>query len=818
MKRIFIGVLPLIIAACGGGGGGSGANNPGTAYMPPPVQVTPNPYLRTEVPYATPVKQATFDPLVNLPDSNTGHKWVVADSFSGDLTGTGKDNLLIAGRMTQPTAASDWGNFRLAMFGWEGGSLVDKTAQWFPNDTNIIVGSEPSVKFEDFFKTGKKDLFIAPGTDMQHYGPTYFFRNTGNSFERQTLTTANIWSHDAAVGDLNGDGYKDILIADYGTNTTIALNNQISSFSVHTQTQSNVNLRGASSVAIGDFLGNGQGQIIATDQWTSGSAATKMYSWSLNSNNEAVFNHIGTLPTPRFELPKWSSYNFGGSHNVRAVTYDFNNDLRPDVIIFSRPNFGQTKLSEIQFLSNNGSGNFTDVTDTTLVGYNHNTYSTYKPKFLDLNGDGREDILVSAADFSGNNNSNQFLLKSADGKYVAAYQNILTDFMAQSTSMQGGENQGNTVNVIKGPNNKLYLVTAVSFMNGTDRQMALYMSELGTQSTTTAKSAIDLILQKWPYMTVPQANEVLARTAATYINGVAIINDQDIFTPIGSLGLATAGGIKPISGYLSGLSLGDGSVVAMDQLGRGYNLNISSMVVNRLNAFGFNTEHNDQYELTSHAEYLVNGALTTVNGMRVGTDFVARDNTGLGLAKPTQYSVGVPGWFRRGNWSMGTQYTYLNNNPWIAFGGAWGSVTGSGVLDKVVTYRRNGFSAQASAMYVTTDIEPGLITRVNNMWGTWAETGYRFGDVKREGDFGVFAGIKPMVLSGSVEAKMPASVDTAGNVVYTNKTLAVQNQTIGYIRALYTNQLDRRTQLRLSAVGTATGQYRAMTELRFWID
>jgi hypothetical protein len=160
----------------------------------------------------------------------------------------------------------------------------------------------------------------------------------------------------------------------------------------------------------------------------------------------------------------------------------------------------------------------------------------------------------------------------------------------------------------------------------------------------------------------------------------------------------------------------------------------------------------------------------------------------------------------------------LNTNPWIAFGGAWGEVTGSGILDSVVTYRNRGFSTQASLMNVTTNINPGLITKVNNMWGAWAETGYRFGNVRREGDLGLYAGIKPVVLSGSVEAKLPTGVDNSGNIMYTNKKLALQNQTTGYVRALYTNQLTRQTQLRLSAMSTTDGQYRAMTEFKFWID
>jgi hypothetical protein len=253
-------------------------------------------------------------------------------------------------------------------------------------------------------------------------------------------------------------------------------------------------------------------------------------------------------------------------------------------------------------------------------------------------------------------------------------------------------------------------------------------------------------------------------------------------------------------------------------MGRAFNMNLSPMNINRLNAFAYNTQHNDQYELTSHAEYLVNGGVTTVNGIRVGSDYAGRDSTGMGLNKPTQYTVGVPRWYSKGSWSVGTQYTYLNSNPWIAFGGAWGEVNGSGIMDNVVTYNKNGFSAQASLMHVSTNITPGLINQVSNIWGTWAETGYRFGNIKREGHTGIFLGIKPVVLDGSVQARLPTGVDNTGNITYTSKKLAIQNQTTGYVRALYTNQLDRRTQLRLSAVATTGSQYRIMNELKFWFD
>jgi len=794
----------VVITGCGGGGGGGGGGSP---------YPTPNPYLRTEVPYSVPVRVGTVDPLAN---NNFRH--FVGDTYTANISGSGQD-VIIAGHMTQQSSSSDWANTQLSMFSWNNGTLVDRTAQWFPDNSNVIVGAN-NVQFADFFKSGRTDMVTAPYSDwsLVNNGPAYVWTNRGNSFTRQILV-ADVSAHDFAVGDVNRDGYTDIVILDANArNSTLAINDRISSFTTYRAT-TGAQLAG-SSLAVADFLNNNTTTFITTDNWSANGQVQKLWSWSIDSGNNLQWNELATLPTSRFNLQKWKDIGILDSHNVKVSAHDFNRDNVMDAIVFSQPGRvmpgTRTDYSEIQFLRNNGAGSFTDVTDSTLVGYNTNTQSTYQPKFLDLNGDGLIDILVSGADNAGT--SSQFLLRSTDGKYVASHAKVLTDYLKQVRDMAGGDSFNHTVNVVTAPDGKLHLVSAVSFMNGNDRQLAVYLSALGSQSVTTAQTAINLMLQKWPYMTVAQANDALARTVATYINGVPVINEDDMFKPVGSLGLATTRGTVPINGFIAGLDLGDASVIALDQVGRSYQMNLSPMAVNRLNAFGFNTAHNDQHEMTSHAEYLVNGAVTSVNGFRIGTDWTGRDANNVGMPnRPTQYTIGVPNWYKKGSWSVGTQYTYLNSNPWIAFGGAWGSVNGSGIMDNVISYRNRGFSAQASAMHVTTNINPGLITKVNNMWGTWAETGYRFGDVRREGNLGMYAGIKPVVMSGSVEARMPTSVDAGGNVVYNNKTLMVQNQTIGYIRALYTNQLDQRTQLRLSAVSTTTGQYRAMTELRFWI-
>jgi hypothetical protein len=211
---------------------------------------------------------------------------------------------------------------------------------------------------------------------------------------------------------------------------------------------------------------------------------------------------------------------------------------------------------------------------------------------------------------------------------------------------------------------------------------------------------------------------------------------------------------------------------------------------------------------------LVNGSVTTVSNLRIGSDFAGRDANGMGLNKPTQYTVGVPNLYRNGRFSAGVQYTSLNNNPWIAMGGAWGQVNNSGTLDHVISYRDNGFSVQKGIMYTTTTITPGLVTNITPITSVWAESGYRF---QRDGfgDLGFYAGVKPIIVSGSVEANIPTAIDNTGNTVYSKRNLALQNPVTSYARVMYTNQLSKETQYRFSGMATQYGHYRFMHEIRW---
>jgi hypothetical protein len=812
MTRILLlSLVVLQLVGCAGGGGGSGAspgNNPGSSM----------PYR--DVPYSTPVRVGSVTPI-----NSTTYEYDQSALYSANLNGNGED-LITVGRSSSANQGS-YPTYNLNVFSWNNGSLVNKTSQWFSGTDNVIQGTD-RVKFADFDGDGKMDMYVASNTDWADVtGSGWVFFNNGSRFSRVNLGL-DVNGHDTALYDFNRDGRADI----FTTGSRVSFANADRTFSHHVVSGQDYGGT-AAAVAIADFMGNGSSTIILTDQnaWQRGN--NRLYSWNMVDGGRPTqdfhLNLIATLPDSRFHLPKWNTFGFTGSHDYRALAFDFDNSGRTSAVIFSRPvkangagGYDWPDYNEIQFLKNQGGGTFTDVTDTTLVGYNTaTTASHYNPKLMDVNNDGLIDIVLSGSAWTGTTGP-QVLIHTKEHKYVASHSQIFDAFLGQTLQLEKALNASATTGAngivfVKGPDGSMYLASAVSYTQSGVQQKAVYLSRLGG-TTASAQATADLVKQVWPWMSDGQVNAVLAQSSTTWF-GMNVLDPTQALRPIGDVGIPIEGrGISPIRGYLSGVDLGDGAAVVTDSLGRGFNMNLKPMNITRLNAFGYNTQHNDQYEMTSHAEYLVNGGVTTVNGVRIGTDWAGRDNNGMGLAKPTQYTVGIPRWYSKGNWSMGTQYTYLNANPWIAFGGAWGEVTGSGIMDNVVTYQRNGFSVQASAMHVSTNITPGLITQVGNMWGAWGETGYRFGDARREGLTGIFLGIKPIVLNGSVQARMPTGVDNSGNIVYTNKKLAVQNQNTGYVRALYTNQLTRETQLRLSAIVTSTGQYRAMTEFKWWIN
>lgn len=775
MLKIIPFLLALLLTACGGGGGN-------------PILVPSYP-----VPFHTPVRVGS----VSITQSAT-NSIAVADIFTKDLTGSGAENVIIAGRSVDPTRIDS----QINIFGWQSGRLVNQTSSWFSGNDNIISGTEPDIEFGDFLGNGKIGMYVPPSTDHDSTrgSPGAVFINNGNSFTRVNLNLGAAWAHDSVVYDFNRDGRADIFTLDYGPNSNLALSNGDGTFSVY-RNRSTSALQGASGVAAADFLGNGTVSVIVTDASTTPGQQNSLMSWSV-SGSDLVMTTVSSLPTGRFDLPKWASYNTNpgiASHNVRALAFDFDNSGRPSAVIFSAPwftNGSRPAWSEVQFLKNNGGGVFTDVTDSVLVGYDNTMPVSYNPKLIDINGDGLTDIFLSAPTWTNPTNNTQVLLHTADHKFVASYVNVFAAFENQAHNIEAirsaAINNLNVTNIVQGPNNELYLITMINTVEHGAATKAIYLSKIGAM-TTTAQATLAAIRTAWPYLSEAQANSILSRTSTTWL-GLNIIDPVRALSPIGSLGLTVNGVKTAFSGYISGLKLKDNNTVLFDDVGRSFAVDLSSTSALSPNAW---------------AKYSENITDDTRGAQPMKLQYMHKDNFKFGVDTATQSLViGVTGVQIGKNSQLSLQYTQMPFNPFIQMSGSWGTVKQSSILESTVATKHQGLVGRAGLIYATTTIDAGLVTDISPITSVWSEVGYEWKHVK------LMTGILPKVVSGTASLRLPAGIDMNGSLLYNNTKVNINNPTTSYVRLAYQEQVSKTVSLSFNGLVSDRKQTSLMGEMK----
>ena len=758
------------LSACGGGGGGG-------------HQAA----IDRQVPFSSPVRVGSVVP-VNSSEYKNDHTALYAENISG---GTGQE-LIVTGRM-DPDAGAHY-TYNLSIFGWSNGTLVNQTSQWFSGTDNQIIGTEAQVKFGDFDGDSRKDMYAPPYTDTSVYGPGAVFFNNGSNFTRSNINFGNILSHDSAVYDLNNDGRSDIVTMSFGHDVRFSFGNADRTFTNYTNTSS---VGGGSGVAVADFLGNGTSTMIMTDSF----GANRLISWSITGGN-LVLTQESLLPTSRFLLPKWASYGFSGSHDVRALAFDFDNSGRTSAVVVSRPwlTGGQwPNYSEVQFLKNQGGGVFIDVTDTTLIGYNHSTSASYNPILSDVNSDGLIDIVLSSPDWNSTGSS-QVLIHTAEHKYVASYATVLKAFQDQSINIEQAinasvNNGANGIVFVQGPDGSTYLATAVSYHTGGQQQKAIYLSKLGT-NTPTAQATATAIKQTWPWMSDAQVNTVLAQSSTTWF-GLNVLDPNKALNPIGTLTLPVNGRMMELNGYIGGINLNGSAnkVSVVDSMSRDFTMNYSSTndpsIMNLWSRFVENIDDDTRSSQVSGIQTF------KYNGFKFGGTEDNRNMvvglTGIELFKDTSVSV---------------QYTRMPFSPFVQLNGSWGLVKSSSTMESTVTNRQGAFVSKLGLMYSSTEIEQGLVNRINPISSVWAEAGYEWKN------FRAYAGMLPKVISGSANITLPTGVDNQGKIQYTSTTADVYSPTVHYARFNYTDRINKYSDYKINAIITSQQQHSIVGEVR----
>ncbi|MED5535972.1 MAG: VCBS repeat-containing protein [Pseudomonadota bacterium] len=726
-----------------------------------------------QVNYQAPIKVDTFQPL-----EGTGNHHPIADIFVQDLNSDGADEVIIGGRQSQPVATQNWRNFNMQLFGWNNnGQFSNETTMWFDGRDNVIIGTEPAIKFGDFNGDNHIDMYVAASTDSDSIlGQTLVYTNTGNnSFTRQELDVGNIWSHDSVVFDFNKDGLDDIFSTAYGGQNNVLGAKPLLIYGVSSGTFDSYisdSAVSSSSVSVGDYLNNGSLTMIMTDAINNTDNDTKLFSWTTN-DGVLTLTEISTLPPSIFSQPEWSHEAAAspyGVHGIRNLAMDFNNDGALDVIVMDR----LENHTAVQFLQNNGAGTFTDVTNDVLVNYNNgNGSSNYQPKIIDINNDGLDDIFLSGPDYETDTeayDATQVLIQTSDGKFVSSYSNMFASFYNDiSATVNNSFDAGQPMQIISGPNNERYLASTIFFDDNGTGTLSFFLAKIGTTGTITPRTMADTLKNIWPYISDAEALKILSLTSPGTVNGIDIADLDLALIPVDGLGLSLTGRTGERFELTGHMNLPDfdqsifQSISAFDGLGRDFSVDLRGLVNNA-------TASNRSMPISSvddiwsanliHGQ-TKNGTLSTITNQYEWFNSIS--NFGLPDNSNWHYRVGT-----------GT----LRNNPWVSISGVFGEIVETRIADLTIGYHwNNGLWAQVGISEMRAELQQGLVQEVTPLRAMYTTAGINLED----SNVRLYAGISPILFDGAIRMKLPTAVNFNGTAHYTEYETAIKNNLIGFI-------------------------------------
>jgi hypothetical protein len=244
---------------------------------------------------------------------------------------------------------------------------VPGTPMPFGDRTDYSVGSYPyAIAYGDLNGDGYADMVTA-----NYYGGNATLRlNNGDGSFGAASTVVNIpYASDAVVDDVNSDGKLDIVLSSrYGDpfngSVTVLPGNGDGTFNAPIRSYLGYNTPG---IALADFNGDG---ILDVAQTRNGNASIAIGF----GNNSGRFTFAGAY--------------YAGAYPWRVVAADMNGDGAPDLVTANLV-YG---INDVNILLNNGNGSF-----GSAVGYFNNRTNdyTYGLAVGDVNGDGAPDVVTT---------------------------------------------------------------------------------------------------------------------------------------------------------------------------------------------------------------------------------------------------------------------------------------------------------------------------------------------------------------------------------------------------------------------------------------
>jgi hypothetical protein len=344
---------------------------------------------------------------------------------SGDFNGDGLVDVVVSRLGAVPTDT-----FPVTILLNKGkGRFVDATK-------GIFVGAVPltqhprQIVVADFNGDGRPDIFIADhGSDVlpfPGYPNTLILSAPGGKLvdASTNLPRTPDFSHTAAAGDVDGNGTIDLYVGNLSSGCTgcaavppeLLLNDGTGRFRIadgslppEVAAPFSPHYNGSALVDV-----NGDGTLDLILAAASNAYFPPTSSVVLLNDGHGHFSIGSELP------PK----PFGPMANSLGIAFgDLNGDGKSDLVLANAPTDASLTGAWLQVLINNGDGSFRDETATRLPGqHDNNDHWIAFPQLIDLNGDGKLDLLTH---FDGSAGISPAFLNNGVGVFVPLHVSAL---------------------------------------------------------------------------------------------------------------------------------------------------------------------------------------------------------------------------------------------------------------------------------------------------------------------------------------------------------------------------------------------------------